>query len=302
MAATQGGGMSGAMLGALGSIPIVGGIVNGLFNNYSIGQQNKANMELAKYQFDLNQQQAAQANQYNIDQWNRENAYNTPANQMSRFKDAGLNPALIYGQGDAGNAGPVPHAEMAQYQRPNVEAQHLDLQLPIMQTLSQYQDVKMKGAQIDNIRAQGDNIRQQTANMITDGLLKTAALTHNTFDNDLRAALKESIYKAAQAKNDITEQQLIGSKIGNELQTYNRDYMYPAKLQSLKLGNELLPLQILSQGFQNQVLGNDVWNLSNEGIPTNAPWGLKFIGNHFRSIIQSMSQSHTWGEFFHNLK
>lgn len=33
-----------------------------------------------------------------------QNAYNTPANQMKRLKDAGLNPALMYGQGTTGNA------------------------------------------------------------------------------------------------------------------------------------------------------------------------------------------------------
>lgn len=33
-----------------------------------------------------------------IDDWNRNNQYNSPAAQMGRFKDAGLNPNLIYGQ------------------------------------------------------------------------------------------------------------------------------------------------------------------------------------------------------------
>jgi hypothetical protein len=39
-----------------------------------------------------------------LDMWNRQNAYNTPAKQMQRLKDAGLNPALMYGQGNVGNA------------------------------------------------------------------------------------------------------------------------------------------------------------------------------------------------------
>lgn len=40
-----------------------------------------------------------------------QNLYNSPAEQLKRFKDAGLNPNLIYGQGSAGNqpsATPVP--------------------------------------------------------------------------------------------------------------------------------------------------------------------------------------------------
>lgn len=41
---------------------------------------------------------ASRQNQWNIDQWNRENVYNTPAAQMARMKAAGLNPDLAYGQ------------------------------------------------------------------------------------------------------------------------------------------------------------------------------------------------------------
>lgn len=37
-------------------------------------------------------------NDMNIAQWNRENAYNSPAAQMQRYKAAGLNPNMIYGQ------------------------------------------------------------------------------------------------------------------------------------------------------------------------------------------------------------
>ena len=41
--------------------------------------------------------------------WNRENAYNTPANQVQRLRQAGLNPALASSNGNfqAGLAGSV---------------------------------------------------------------------------------------------------------------------------------------------------------------------------------------------------
>lgn len=49
---------------------------------------------------------AGQQNQWNIEQWNRMNAYNSPVNQVQRLRDAGLNPSLAYGGGlvDAGSA------------------------------------------------------------------------------------------------------------------------------------------------------------------------------------------------------
>lgn len=42
-----------------------------------------------------NQELANMQNQYNIDQWNRENAYNHPLAQMQRLRAAGLNPNLV---------------------------------------------------------------------------------------------------------------------------------------------------------------------------------------------------------------
>lgn len=53
------------------------------------GSQNK---NLAEYQADRNE-----------DYLHEQQAYNSPKEQMQRFSDAGLNPALIYGQGSSGN-------------------------------------------------------------------------------------------------------------------------------------------------------------------------------------------------------
>lgn len=46
-----------------------------------------------------------QADNKNIEFWKMQNQYNTPAAQMQRLKDAGLNPNLIYGSSPAGASG-----------------------------------------------------------------------------------------------------------------------------------------------------------------------------------------------------
>tara|TARA_X000000950_G_C13783680_1_gene606224 strand:- start:112 stop:1005 length:894 start_codon:yes stop_codon:yes gene_type:complete len=43
-----------------------------------------------------------------------QNAYNTPAAQMARLKAAGLNPALMYGQGTTGNASGYPQSKFTE--------------------------------------------------------------------------------------------------------------------------------------------------------------------------------------------
>ena len=71
--------------------PLIAG-VSSLFgaglNAASQKSANSTNMKIARYQ-----------NAWNLEQWNRENAYNLPTAQMARLKAAGLNPNLVYGSG-----------------------------------------------------------------------------------------------------------------------------------------------------------------------------------------------------------
>lgn len=56
------------------------------------------------------------ADRQNIKFWQMQNAYNTPKQQMQRLKDAGLNPALIYGtSANTGVAGSVAPSRPAPY-------------------------------------------------------------------------------------------------------------------------------------------------------------------------------------------
>lgn len=83
-------------LGVAGSIgsSIIGAISGRSQIKKSIKAQQEENAENRRYNLML----ANLQNEWNQQQWERENAYNTPLEQMKRFKDAGLNPNLIYGQ------------------------------------------------------------------------------------------------------------------------------------------------------------------------------------------------------------
>lgn len=67
-----------------------------------------------KRQYKNQMKAMAQQQQYNKELWDYQNAYNTPQAQMERLKAAGLNPNLIYGNGNAsaGNAGPITPTEV----------------------------------------------------------------------------------------------------------------------------------------------------------------------------------------------
>lgn len=71
---------------------------------------NKKSIEYAEKENILQRQfaehQAAVAYQRQLEMWNKENAYNTPSAQMARYVEAGLNPNLIYNNGQVPS--PVP--------------------------------------------------------------------------------------------------------------------------------------------------------------------------------------------------
>lgn len=118
-----------AALPAIASV--VGSAVNAWSANRQVKKTNQANMDLAKYQYDMN----------------------SPANVMQRYKDAGLNPHLIYGQ--AGGSG-------ASYQAPRVDYRKPPIDFPNM--IAMYQDVQLKQAQIENVAANTSSINARTIN------------------------------------------------------------------------------------------------------------------------------------------
>lgn len=205
---------------------ILNGISNALFGDMNTKRQIRANKELARYQNDLN-----------IQNWNMQNEYNLPKNQMQRFADAGLNPNLIYGQSNtAGDVG-------------NVNVGSVDASLPLQDSVmnavnlvmglrQMHADIKQKDAQTDNVKAQTDwtnekIITEQLEQMLKrkDGLIKDAQKTGLYRDNFLK---KLEIDNFADKWN-LTKQNM---QYNNLLLYWNRkkilnDMVFPwAKMQS----------------------------------------------------------------------
>lgn len=82
-----------------------GGLITGALNRNYQGR-------LLKRQQAWSEKMAAQQNQWNIEQWQRENEYNAPVNQMARYEAAGINPynAVTSGQIGSGTASPLQSA------------------------------------------------------------------------------------------------------------------------------------------------------------------------------------------------
>lgn len=109
---------------------------NQKFANKQRKKQNAYNMQMAEYNFNKN-----------LEMYNLNNAYNTPTAQLERFQDAGINPNLIYGRFESGNASNPP-----QMQRPQSAAAIWKGE-PIRMDPYMVADLKLKQAQTASINA-----------------------------------------------------------------------------------------------------------------------------------------------------
>lgn len=96
---------------------------------------NKANLAISRETNAYNYLLASKQNDWNIEQWNRENAYNTPSAQRQRLLDAGLNPNLMLDGGDTGNARGLDSANYA-------NAQPTTMQNPAQEKLGMLQSIQ----------------------------------------------------------------------------------------------------------------------------------------------------------------
>ncbi len=80
----------------------IGSLVGAFSSNKNIDKQIKAQQQENALTRQYNLMLAKQQNAWNLEQWNRENAYNDPSAQMQRLRAAGLNPDLMYQNGAQG--------------------------------------------------------------------------------------------------------------------------------------------------------------------------------------------------------
>lgn len=179
----------GGIISGVGSL--LGGIGSSAMNNKAVKDTNKANMEIAKYQAQWQQQENEKAYQRSLNMWNLQNEYNSPTQQMARIRAAGLNPNLVYGNGVAGNSsGSAPQYEPAKFNAPTMQA-YRGWNLGISDAISQFLAYRTVKAQVDNMEAQNSLIRQQTATEATKQANIAASTSRSEFDLNMAKELKD---------------------------------------------------------------------------------------------------------------
>lgn len=188
-------------------------------------ETNAANLKLAQYQ-----------NDWNLAQWNRQNAYNTPQAQRLRYEQAGINPYFALGNINSGQAESLLSADMAKQQSGadafNMKAQGAQQFGASVANASsqffntQYQQEQTKALQIQNTenllsmnkRVQGleyDNQAKKMANELYNANMQSLM-------NITKNQERESYARVAQANL-----QIVGSQYDIASKAFTNKFILP---------------------------------------------------------------------------
>lgn len=168
------------------------------------GSQSATNQSQLSYAREMYDKQRADA----LADWNMQNLYNSPKEQMIRFKEAGLNPNLIYGQ--MSNS-PVVRSSSPQSYNPT--APQADLGSTANMALSQYYDTQLKTAQIDLVKAQADATMKEAL---------------------IKAVTNEKLQKELPYVAQNMEAQLSGQLLKNQAQMQQNKELFPQQVAQAK--------------------------------------------------------------------
>ena len=172
-----------------------------------------------------------------LEDWNRQNAYNHPKQQMQRLKEAGLNPNLVYGGGATTTAQPVRSTDM---QVPNIDLQK------IPEGIGAYQSVKNQQLEYSRIQkamelqdAQKKNIEANTLSTLAGTDLKNLDFTTKSIMNQFLPEVQE----ANLAKTKASTKVMISDNEMRQLMFPNQIQKVLAEIGNIKARTDMIPTQ-----------------------------------------------------------
>lgn len=177
-----------------GGVSLLGGLIDNNTSKKNAQRAIRAQQEENQKNREYNLMLAQQQNAWNVEQWERENEYNSPVKQMERFKKAGMNPDLMVGGGAQNLAA---HSPQMTAGAPSTPTDMSALgQVPTLgQAIQTALRDSMIGAQIDNIKADTKQKEADAEGKTIDNKYKDM---FNELDIDLKNIQKNRGYQEAE--------------------------------------------------------------------------------------------------------
>lgn len=221
-------------------------LLGGMFGSASQSSANRTNLQIARETNQMQYQMFQEQNAFNERMYNQMQQYNTPAAQMQRYQEAGINPYIAAGNVQSGNvqsalqsAQPLPlHTAQVMpvdafkdsfSQIGNVISQYAQNELALSQAQKNRAEAgwvdRLNGAQLNKMSAETNNLYQQGSLLGLDYKLKNDTLGNYIRLSDLSVLNAEKtneqldvITQSARLENALKNINLgIQSKYGERL-------------------------------------------------------------------------------------
>lgn len=211
-------------------------LISRAFSSRDQKKQRKFRREESEFEHGKNLEQWNRQNVLNKQLWDMQNTYNLPSAQMQRFKDAGLNPNLIYGQ--TNQADVIQKSEASKYQAPRTDFNPM---IPNIGggVLQAYQDMQMKSAQIDNVRM--DSESKRVTSQVNHGVWQK--LMFDIFGKDAKRYIKQQDFKSPYLQK--TQAQVQSAQSEATLKKLEADTLQKMGIGGGSLGKLLQAISIL---------------------------------------------------------
>lgn len=211
-------------------IGVLAGVLTNRSNESNVASTNDANQQIAqdtnRAQTLLSQQQHA----WNVQDWQMQASYDSPSAQMARFRDAGLNPGLIFGQMSQGPS-------INSTEQPNLQMAHMQ---PFLAQNPMENMDPLSIARMRNIEANTEYIESQTE---TENFMRQARYDNLTAATSNLYKQNEEVF--ARIQRMAKENELTGAQINNiSFEQYMRQSEYLLDYQRLENESNLTAAQI----------------------------------------------------------
>lgn len=232
--------MSGEAIGAI--LGYTGSMIGAAAQTEAVRQTNRAQRELAEYSYEQQRQMIREQNEYN-----------SPVNQMARYKAAGLNPNLIYGQIDGGQ-----QSEIAKFTPPQVQTPDYSNLTNFSDAIQLFLQEKKVGAEVEAINAQTQRYREETRSLMLrnqwEAFLSGQSNPDNTFSGSRRLQEYDLKLKSQGISNSLNQARYDYQKLNNQEKVFFNKFLLP-----LKLKEEQLKLQGMSYENIKRSIDADLW-------------------------------------------
>lgn len=238
--------------------PIIGGaLISGIggFLGNSITGLSQKNTN------DTNLQIARETNEANYRLWKENNEYNTPAAQIARYRAAGLNPNMVYGQISSGNSSSPASAQAAVMK--SAKFGDFGTSAAVMSFLQgqmQKSSISLQDTQSEKNKAETNRTNVETLNLQKDGLLKDITYYQKLFDYYRANSLFPLERKQLKVKIDETRRNIarIDASIDNlnasTVRTQTETDLMPKQLEIAEFNAATARINALSTQERNNVL------------------------------------------------